>query len=93
MKAFRKRYHPPGTAPGTLAVVASEVPLSIRLIDFTQTHYKDKPLYDPAECEPFQAQQMVVRSIWRRRDLRVKAATRRGVVQARSLPYAGMDGA
>ncbi|MCG6941419.1 MAG: magnesium/cobalt transporter CorA [Thiohalocapsa sp.] len=53
MRAFRKRYHPPGTAPGTLAVVASEVPPQIRLIDYTPTHYEEKVLGAPAECAPF----------------------------------------
>ena len=53
MKAFRKRYHPPGTSPGTLAVVDSEVPLLIRLIDYTDARYEEHVLREPAECAPF----------------------------------------
>jgi magnesium transporter len=53
MSIFRKRYHPPGTSPGTLSGVASEVPLTIRLIDYTQTDFEEKALGEPAECAPY----------------------------------------
>ena len=53
MKVFPKRYHPPGTSPGTLAEVVSAVPLAIRLIDYSASEYVDKELGDPAECVPF----------------------------------------
>ena len=53
MSIFHKRYHPPGTSPGTLSVVASEVPLAIRLIDYTQTRFEEEALGEPAECAPY----------------------------------------
>ncbi len=53
MRVFPKRYHPPGTAPGTLAEVISEVPLAIRLIDYTDTEYEERDLRGAAECRTF----------------------------------------
>ena len=53
MRVFPKRYHPPGTSPGTLAEVISEVPLGIRLIDYTDTEYDETELGGATECLPF----------------------------------------
>ncbi len=53
MRVFPKRYHPPGTSPGTLSDVSSDVPLAIRLIDYTDTEYEEKDLSGAAECRPF----------------------------------------
>lgn len=39
MKLFPQRYSPPGTAPGTLLALTPEVPVAIRLIDYTETEY------------------------------------------------------
>jgi magnesium transporter len=49
MKVFPKRYHP----RGTLAEVVSEVPLAIRVIDYTDTEYDERELGDAAECGAF----------------------------------------
>jgi magnesium transporter len=53
MKIFRKRYHPPGTSPGTLRVVESKVPLAIRLIDYTPERFTAKAVTEPAQCAPW----------------------------------------
>jgi len=53
MRVFPKRYHPPGTSPGTLAEVALEVPLAVGLIDYTDTRYEEKELGDVSDCAPF----------------------------------------
>lgn len=50
MKIFTKRYHPPGTSPGTLTEVVTPVPPSIRLIDFTATDFSEKVVVEAAEC-------------------------------------------
>ncbi|MGB5835153.1 MAG: magnesium/cobalt transporter CorA [Thiohalocapsa sp.] len=53
MSIFPKHYHPPGTAPGTLAAMVSKVPLSIRLIAFTDTEYEEKVLDEAADYESY----------------------------------------
>jgi magnesium transporter len=53
MRVFPKRYHPPGTSPGTLAEVASEAPLVLRLADYTDADYEEQDLADLAQCRPF----------------------------------------
>jgi magnesium transporter len=53
MRVFRKRYHPPGTSPGTLAEVVSEVPLAIWLIDYRDEQFEERELHNVAECRPF----------------------------------------
>lgn len=53
MNTFTKRYHPPGTAPGTLVASDSAVPLSIRLITYTDTHYAERILSDPIDMVPW----------------------------------------
>ena len=53
MRVFRKRYHPPGTSPGTLAEVVSEVPLAIWLIDYRDEQFEERELHGVAECRPF----------------------------------------
>ena len=42
MSYFTKRYHPPGTAPGTLKAhkEQKEIPLSITLMDYTATSFE-----------------------------------------------------
>jgi len=52
MNTFTKRYHPPGTAPGTLVASDSPVPLSIRLITYTDTYYAEERLSDPIDSVP-----------------------------------------
>ncbi|WP_246195038.1 CorA family divalent cation transporter [Allochromatium palmeri] len=52
MSHFTKRYHPPGTAPGTLVASDSAVPLSIRLITYTDTHYAERTFSDLIDSVP-----------------------------------------
>jgi magnesium transporter len=53
MRVFPKRYHPPGTSPGTLAEVVSEVPVAVRLLDYTDAEYEERELGSATECNPF----------------------------------------
>jgi len=53
MDLFTKRYHPPGTSPGTLVSVSSKIPLTIQLIDYTDTEYREKALAQASECLPY----------------------------------------
>jgi magnesium transporter len=55
MKVFPKRYHPPGTSPGTLANVVCSVPLTMRLVDYSDSDYVEQEISEPAECAPFLA--------------------------------------
>ena len=51
MTIFTKRYHAPGTSPGTLVERAPEVarPLSIQVIDYTDTEYVETVVSDITE--------------------------------------------
>lgn len=53
MALFNKRYHPAGTAPGTLTKVQSEdaKPLRIRLADFDKDQVRIQDSADVAECK------------------------------------------
>jgi magnesium transporter len=53
MKIFSKHYHPPGTSPGTLSEITSAVPLTINLIDYTDSQFYEKEITDAAECRPY----------------------------------------
>jgi len=55
MAYFFKRYHPPGTPPGTLNVAAPEtrVPLKIHLVDYTDTDFLEKELATTEECREY----------------------------------------
>jgi magnesium transporter len=55
MGYFDKRYHPPGTAPGTLkeAPPAEMAPLRIRLIDYRADEITVRVDVDATECEPY----------------------------------------
>ncbi len=55
MALFRKRYHPPGTSPGTLTGEVAAAAPAIRVTDYTDADYFDKELATPAECRPFLA--------------------------------------
>ena len=51
MPVFAKRYHPPGTAPGTLApALAAAVPARLGLMDFDAGHLEERPDIDTAQC-------------------------------------------
>jgi len=55
MAFFNKRYHPPGTPPGTLieAPRDASIPLRIRLIDYNQDEFTSRNDNDAAECSPY----------------------------------------
>lgn len=57
MTYFGKRYHPPGTAPGTL-VEHRDIerhPLCIRLIDYTGASFEERIAITAADCQPYLA--------------------------------------
>lgn len=53
MAYFTKRYHPPGTSPGTLAQheYILRTPLKILLSDYTDFDYHEQTLLSPEECK------------------------------------------
>lgn len=54
MAYFRKHYHTPGTAPGTLvSAPESPTPLSIELMDYTEQRVEELALYSAEDCKPF----------------------------------------
>lgn len=54
MAYFRKHYHAPGTAPGTLvSAPESPLPLSIELMDYTEERVEELALYSAEDCKPF----------------------------------------
>jgi len=58
MGYFHKRYHPPGTPPGTLAERPAEprdeaVPLRMRLVDYTESDYQEHELQSADEGRAF----------------------------------------
>jgi len=52
MSYFSKRYHPPGTRPGTLAAINRDALTSLRisLIDFSDTELEEHTEITPEEC-------------------------------------------
>jgi magnesium transporter len=60
MAYFHKRYHPPGTAPGTLTEAAAPAPAAatayrLHLIDYTDREFTEKELADIEECQGYVA--------------------------------------
>ena len=55
MSFFTKRYHPPGTPPGTLTEAAGleSRPFHIRLVDFSPAEISVKENVSPADCLPY----------------------------------------
>jgi len=55
MTYFTKRYHPPGTSPGTLFQHDKllSVPLRILLTDYTDSDYVEQVLDSPEDCREF----------------------------------------
>ncbi len=54
MKAFRKKYHPPGTAPGTLTELSQQErvkPLKIDMIQFNADHIEQFNDIDVNQCQ------------------------------------------
>lgn len=52
MSYFTKRYHPPGTSPGTLVEqeTRTRIPFNIQLIDYTDDHLEEKTLSKAQDC-------------------------------------------
>lgn len=50
-----KRYHVPGTPPGTLNITAPEarIPLKMHLVDYTEQEYLEKELATAEECHEY----------------------------------------
>ncbi len=57
MAFFTKRYHPPGTPPGTLveAPAVDHAPLRIRLVDYSSEEITVRDNLDAGECAPYLA--------------------------------------
>lgn len=55
MALFEKRYHPPGTAPGTLTEVHAEnaTPLKIKLVDFDKAHFTCHDDIQASDCREY----------------------------------------
>ena len=55
MALFRHRYHPPGTAPGTLTEhpIETRRPLFINLIEYDAASLEQREDIDPADCTAF----------------------------------------
>ncbi len=55
MTYFTKRYHPPGTPPGTLIgePLAAGEQIAIHLIDYTPQEFSELDLGDARECRPY----------------------------------------
>lgn len=55
MSYFTKRYHPPGTSPGTLSEHDAEVmtPLQIGLVDYTPHSFSEHLIENPSDCAPW----------------------------------------
>lgn len=55
MPYFEKRYHKPGTPPGTLVTHKEtvEFPLTTRLIDYNGSDYQENELVTANDCRPF----------------------------------------
>jgi magnesium transporter len=55
MAHFHKRYHPPGTAPGTLrqSDKARGIPLTITLTDYTDHEFNEMQLVKPEDCRQY----------------------------------------
>jgi len=53
MSYFTKRYHPPGTPPGTLTGEEIEEHIRIHLIDYTPDEFVELELEAPCDCQPY----------------------------------------
>lgn len=56
-----KRYHKPGTAPGTLRAPDTPVagPVRVTLIDYSPDHFEEREITDIEECFPYRDKQTV----------------------------------
>jgi magnesium transporter len=53
MSYFTKRYHPPGTSPGTLVTEEKAEEIRIQLLDYTPGEFLELTLEHPQECQPY----------------------------------------
>lgn len=62
MAYFRKRYHSPGTAPGTLVEYRGikHYPLSLHLVDYTETSLEERADITAADCRPYLDRQTTI---------------------------------
>ena len=53
MAYFTKRYHPPGTSPGTLTAHEPQAarPLTLRLLEYDATQLHERDDVPPLECK------------------------------------------
>ncbi len=59
MRLFGKRYHPPGTSPGTLVQTSTPIPPRFRLVDYGLNRFVEHDFTSPAECQPYLTQETV----------------------------------
>jgi magnesium transporter len=50
MSLFTKRYHEPGTTPGTLVQAECRAPLRLTLVEFTADAFEERTLDSPTQC-------------------------------------------
>lgn len=53
MSYFTKRYHPPGTPPGTLVSDGVAEQITIHLFDYTPSQFTELELENPGDCHPY----------------------------------------
>ncbi|SCZ57464.1 magnesium/cobalt transporter CorA [Thiohalomonas denitrificans] len=53
MNPIGKRYHPPGTPPGTLMPAEPAASLRITLVDYSESTFEERELSDPAEADAY----------------------------------------
>jgi len=53
MAYFTKRYHPPGTPPGTLITETGQEQIRIQLLDYTADEFTELALDNPADCHHY----------------------------------------
>lgn len=53
MSYFTKRYHEPGTPPGTLISEGGKEQVAIHLLDYTANEFTELQLDSPADCRPY----------------------------------------
>lgn len=50
MALFTKRYHQPGTTPGTLVQNRCEAPLRIVRVEYTDQGFEERGMASPSDC-------------------------------------------
>ena len=93
-----KRYHTPGTSPGTLIRhdKVERAPLKILLTDYTDSEYSEKLLTEPEECAAYLERETVkpaysdtvdvLTAQWRELELQAEKARCRAALELGFLP-------